>query len=89
LLSVDIFGADLEEYPCFKNAKFIDVEVRGGDLLYLPAFWWHQVHSDGRSLAVNLWYDVHSLMLKQMMKTLDLNVPLKKDDQSYTRQGRW
>ena len=37
------------------------VELRPGDLLYLPAHWWHEVRQNQRqhesTIAVNYWYD--------------------------------
>ena len=37
----------------------LDVEVNAGDVLYLPAGWWHSVRSVGPSLIVNFWADIH------------------------------
>lgn len=46
-----------------------------GDVLYLPAFWWHQVNSTGVSnepivAAVNLWYEPHSRLAAHLMDVL-------------------
>ncbi|KAH8056781.1 tRNA-Phe hydroxylase [Aureococcus anophagefferens] len=40
-------------------APFVDVALAAGDVLYLPAFWWHAVSSDGPSTIVNFWLDPH------------------------------
>ena len=40
-------------------APFVDVAVSKGDVLYLPAFWWHAVSSDGPSTILNFWLDAH------------------------------
>ncbi|CAO3652377.1 unnamed protein product [Cunninghamella echinulata] len=55
-----------EKYPRFKYAQPITVVVEEGDMLYLPALWFHQVLQEGDRgvIAVNYWYDMeyqHSL----------------------------
>ncbi|KAK7242519.1 tRNAPhe (7-(3-amino-3-carboxypropyl)wyosine37-C2)-hydroxylase [Aureococcus anophagefferens] len=40
-------------------APFVDVALAAGDVLYLPAFWWHAVSSDGPSTILNFWLDPH------------------------------
>ncbi|GAB5587653.1 hypothetical protein Unana1_02553 [Umbelopsis nana] len=57
---VDPANPDLERYPRFGYAKPITVTVREGEMLYLPAFWMHQVMQDGPEgvIAVNYWYDL-------------------------------
>ena len=47
-----------------KNHEYvISVEVGVGDILYLPAMWFHQVEQiedrDGLCVAVNYWYDMN------------------------------
>ena len=55
---VDITAVNHTAYPCFKHAlaQATTVTLGAGDLLYVPPYWWHQVTSRGRSLAVNFWY---------------------------------
>ena len=36
---------DPARYPRFKDATPVDFELKAGEILYLPAFWWHQVYS--------------------------------------------
>ncbi|CAO3659635.1 unnamed protein product [Umbelopsis ramanniana] len=57
---VDPSDPDLERFPRFQYAKPITVTVREGEMLYLPAFWMHQVTQDGAEgvIAVNYWYDL-------------------------------
>lgn len=42
---VDPDHVDLDEFPRFRNANAVEFELNAGELLYLPAFWWHQVYS--------------------------------------------
>ena len=52
----------LEKYPLFKSATCIEVTVRAGEALYLPAGWFHDVSSGETSAAaghcaVNYWFN--------------------------------
>ena len=33
-----------------------EADLRAGDQMYLPAMWWHQVHSSHRNIAVATWF---------------------------------
>jgi lysine-specific demethylase 8 len=48
---VDPDHPDLERFPRFRGVKPVEFTVNAGEILYLPAFWWHQVYSEG---AVNV-----------------------------------
>merc|ERR1719474_717486 len=50
---------DPEELPA--DLLPIKVTVKKGETLYLPALWYHQVSQkgeEGRTVAVNFWYDM-------------------------------
>ncbi|WP_179415714.1 cupin-like domain-containing protein [Mucilaginibacter sp. E4BP6] len=53
---VNIENVDHEKYPLFREAKKYELILLPGDLLYLPAYWWHQVASLDVSLSVNFWW---------------------------------
>ena len=58
---VDIVNADLQRFPKFSAAGRLQCSLRPGDVLFMPAFWWHEVQSqpdpvEGRNMAVNFWY---------------------------------
>jgi hypothetical protein len=36
-----------QRFPRFAGAKPVEFWVNEGEILYLPAFWWHQVYSEG------------------------------------------
>ncbi|KAG2224363.1 hypothetical protein INT45_006763 [Circinella minor] len=59
-IPVDPLHPDLERYPRFQHAKPIVVTVEKGEMLYLPALWFHQVlqHGDEGVIAINAWYDM-------------------------------
>ncbi|KAF8932140.1 JmjC domain-containing protein 7 [Dissophora ornata] len=52
----------LEKYPRFNICQPFKVELNPGELLYLPAMWYHQVEQEpdheGKCIAVNWWYDM-------------------------------
>lgn len=58
---VDILDPDFEQFPRFAEAKRLHCSLRPGDVLFMPAFWWHEVQSrpdpvERRNLAVNFWW---------------------------------
>ena len=47
---------DLKDYPNSKYAYLREVVVGPGDILYLPALWWHQFEQPYEdTLALNIW----------------------------------
>ncbi|MGH8856773.1 MAG: cupin-like domain-containing protein [Polaromonas sp.] len=46
---------DYEAMPRARKAQAIECMVEPGDLLYLPAGWFHQVQALALSLSANLW----------------------------------
>ena len=75
------------------DVEALECVLAPGDALYIPPYWWHQVLSEGRSLAVNFWWSVHSAMLQQMMKALDHSMLLERPDDlaepHFRRQAVW
>ncbi|RKP28077.1 cupin-like domain-containing protein, partial [Syncephalis pseudoplumigaleata] len=47
-----------EQYPCYHLARPLRVTVQPGEVLYLPSMWYHHVRQQGRTVAVNWWYDM-------------------------------
>lgn len=56
LSSVDPDHVDPQAHPNFRMARPIRFTVKAGELLYLPAFWWHQVRSPHVSTSVSIWW---------------------------------
>ena len=47
-------------FPKYADAVAIEVEVKAGDLLFLPAFWYHCVEGGrGRNMIINWWFHLH------------------------------
>lgn len=48
---------DLRRFPRFDPSRAIDIELSEGEILYLPAYWWHQVTSLGEeNVNLNFWW---------------------------------
>jgi hypothetical protein len=58
LSRVDVNDPDLERFPQYREAQYWEAEVVPGDLLLIPAFWWHQVSAPEVSVSVNYWWRV-------------------------------
>ncbi|GAA6004965.1 hypothetical protein JCM10207_008465 [Rhodosporidiobolus poonsookiae] len=69
-IAVDPLAPDLERYPRYELARPMKVTLEKGDMLYLPALWYHLVEQDvgwgpsgagvgtQAAIAVNWWYDM-------------------------------
>lgn len=59
---IDIQLPDFARFPLFNKARPLNCTVGPGEVLFMPAFWWHEVQSSPdvqrlRNLAVNFWYE--------------------------------
>jgi hypothetical protein len=53
---IDLEQSDFEKYPKFREACALAGVIEPGELLYLPAYWWHHVRSLQISVSVNFWW---------------------------------
>jgi ribosomal protein L16 Arg81 hydroxylase len=53
---LDCEQEDWQKHPKSKSARFQEVMLLPGDLLYIPARTWHYVRSLSTSISVNYWY---------------------------------
>jgi hypothetical protein len=55
---VDADEPDFDAFPRFANTTAVEIEVRAGELMYVPPFWWHQVQSmDAFNVSINwAWF---------------------------------
>lgn len=77
----DIFNYNRTKFPAFSGniSKFYQVDTNNGDLLYIPAFWWHQVYTKDYILSANInWWYLDRKMLwmhpKSIVSLLSLSV---------------
>jgi lysine-specific demethylase 8 len=78
---VNIDDVNLEEFPLFEKSQPIEVTVKKGDILMLPATTWHQVSSENTSVSMNIWFKPFDFQMSlptitryfpQMFRTNDL-----------------
>eukprot|EP00752_Nemacystus_decipiens_P010892 g9685.t1 len=72
-IPVDPACPDLDKYPLFRHASPIQCRVGPGDILYLPALWYHRVAQKGITIAVNYWHDMqfdHKYVYYRFLQTL-------------------
>jgi ribosomal protein L16 Arg81 hydroxylase len=68
----------------------LEVKVCAGDVLYIPACWWHEIHhgpTDEMTISVNYWYDMlhdvkfsSMLLVDRLAEELGVNESLCHDD---------
>jgi hypothetical protein len=46
-----------EQFPGFKDAKYIEAILAPGECLYLPVGWWHYIRSLTPSFSVSFWFN--------------------------------
>lgn len=56
LSNVDLDDPALDRHPHFARAQADRFAMQPGELLFLPAFWWHHVRSPGVAVSVNFWW---------------------------------
>lgn len=54
---IDAEHLDLETFPLVKNAKFYEITLYRGEILYIPPKWWHYVRSLSKSFSVSFWWE--------------------------------
>ncbi len=48
---------DARAFPNFSAAKFVYTVLSPGDVLYIPSYWWHEIHSSFEdTVSVNFWF---------------------------------
>jgi lysine-specific demethylase 8 len=63
---VDAIRPDFERFPKFQEARYQDCVLEPGEVLYMPAGYWHHVRSEGFNVAVNLWWKDRRWVLEQL-----------------------
>jgi hypothetical protein len=61
---VNVEAPDLARFPRFRGAECLEGELREGDLLFIPAFWFHTfLHTGTFNANVNFWWRPERLAL--------------------------
>jgi len=54
---VELRSPDVRRFPRFADARFVYAVLEPGDVLYIPAYWWHHVDSCfEETISVNFWH---------------------------------
>lgn len=54
--AVNVEHPDLKKHPSFAEAKHLECILGPGDMLFIPAKFWHYVRSLSPAISVNFWY---------------------------------
>lgn len=52
---VDFDAPDFEKFPLFRDVEAYVANLVPGDVLHIPAYWWHHVRSQSRSVSLASW----------------------------------
>jgi hypothetical protein len=52
---IDAVNVDIIKHPKALKAKPIEVIISSGNILFIPAYWWHYVYSIDINISVNMW----------------------------------
>lgn len=68
---LDPADPDYDEYPLFEYADGYEVTIEGGDALYVPPFYFHQVENRGESIGVGYrFYHTPSIVRSSVTQML-------------------
>ena len=48
-----------DRFPLLGHTHPLTVRVQAGEMLYLPALWYHRVTQSCETVGINYWYDMH------------------------------
>jgi len=71
---VDIFNPDYRRFPLFANARFLKVHLKVGEILFIPANWWHAVENLTSICAVGCRFETLRSKFKQMPEWVLFNL---------------
>lgn len=52
---IDPQNPDLDNFPDFNEINGLEAQLHKGDILFIPAFWWHQARSLTTAINLNMW----------------------------------
>ncbi|KAJ6606458.1 hypothetical protein DFH09DRAFT_1120291 [Mycena vulgaris] len=54
--AVDVFAPDQNDHPKFSVEHGMTASLGPGDLLYMPAGWWHAMRAESTSCSISMWF---------------------------------
>ncbi len=52
---IDPQQPDLDKFPSFNEINGLEAKLQPGDILFIPAFWWHQARTITTAINLNRW----------------------------------
>jgi lysine-specific demethylase 8 len=79
LSQVDLNAPDLARFPKLAQAEYWEAVVMPGDMLFMPAFWWHQVSAPDLAVSVNYWWraDVRDCLTPAFFRQLHMTMVIE------------
>jgi hypothetical protein len=76
LSQVELDEPDLGRFPKLARAEYWEAVVEPGDMLFMPAFWWHQVSAPDLAVSVNYWWraDVRDCLTPAFFRQLHMKM---------------
>lgn len=76
LSRVDIEQPDLARFPRFPRARRMECELKAGEVLFIPVYWWHQVYTLETSASINVWWPagLKANLTRQYLRRLPLDM---------------
>ena len=68
---------DPAQWPRIQDVSWLECIVEPGDLLFIPAFWWHHVRSLDVAVSVNYWWSpgLSHCLVPAFMRSLEATYP--------------
>jgi len=80
---------DIKIFPEFEKAKYIDLTLNRGEVLFIPIYWWHGVTNEAMNIAVvTFWGEKLFRRMPPFTLILDYLFGILKDSPNITR-GVW
>jgi hypothetical protein len=87
---VDNFNPDLDLFPCFSRVEALEGVLSSGDLLLLPAYWYHSfTHLGEVNINVNFWVDAPAVPLSAVALRNELAAILTTADVAGSVMPEW
>ena len=55
-MQVDAGNPDLQKFPEFSKAPYLQCTLTEGEALFIPKRWWHYVRAETMSFSVSYWW---------------------------------
>ncbi len=53
---IDVEKPDYSKFPELRNVQPYFVDLKAGETLFIPSFWWHHLRNLEPSMAINFWW---------------------------------